>query len=25
VLRLERIAETVDGEPLEWRVAFGKI
>jgi GntR family transcriptional regulator len=25
VLKLERIAETVDGEPLEWRVAFGKI
>jgi GntR family transcriptional regulator len=25
VLRLERIAETVDGEPLEWRVAFRKI
>jgi DNA-binding GntR family transcriptional regulator len=25
VLRLERIAETVDGEPVEWRVAFRKI
>jgi DNA-binding GntR family transcriptional regulator len=24
-LRLERIAETVDGEPVEWRVAFRKI
>ena len=25
VLRLERIAETVDGAPLEWRVAFKKM
>ena len=25
VLGLERIAETVDGEPVEWRVAFRKI
>ena len=25
VLRLERIAETVDGEPVEWRVVFRKI
>jgi DNA-binding GntR family transcriptional regulator len=25
VLRLERIAETADGEPIEWRVAFRKI
>jgi hypothetical protein len=25
VLRLERIAETVDGEPVEWRVAFRKV
>jgi DNA-binding GntR family transcriptional regulator len=25
VLRFERVAETVDGEPIEWRVAFRKI
>ena len=25
LLRLERIAETVDGEPVEWRVVFRKI
>jgi DNA-binding GntR family transcriptional regulator len=25
VLRLERIAETIDGEPVEWRVAFRKV
>ena len=25
VLKLDRIAETVDGEPLEWRVAFRKV
>jgi DNA-binding GntR family transcriptional regulator len=25
VLRLERIAETVGGEPVEWRVTFRKI
>ena len=25
VLRLERIAETVDGEPVEWRVTFRKM
>ena len=25
VLRLERIAETVDGEPVEWPVTFRKI
>jgi DNA-binding GntR family transcriptional regulator len=24
VLKLDRISETVDGEPLEWRVAFRK-
>ena len=24
VLKLDRICETVDGEPLEWRVAFRK-
>jgi DNA-binding GntR family transcriptional regulator len=25
VLRLERIAETADGEPVEWRVTFRKM
>ena len=25
VMKLERVAETVDGEPIEWRVAFGKV
>jgi DNA-binding GntR family transcriptional regulator len=24
VLKLERIAETADGQPIEWRVAFAK-
>jgi DNA-binding GntR family transcriptional regulator len=24
VLKLDRISETIDGEPLEWRVAFRK-
>jgi len=25
VLKLDRIAETIDGEPVEWRVAFQKV
>jgi DNA-binding GntR family transcriptional regulator len=25
VLKLDRIAETTDGEPVEWRVAFQKV
>jgi GntR family transcriptional regulator len=25
ILKLDRIAETVDGEPIEWRVAFRKV
>src|SRR5262249_6774284 len=25
VLKLDRIAETADGEPVEWRVAFQKV
>ena len=25
VMKLERVAETADGQPIEWRVAYRKI
>jgi DNA-binding GntR family transcriptional regulator len=25
VLKLDRVVETIDGEPVEWRVAYRKI